>query len=193
MLKLRSDNRIIGDGEIDTLIKGITEAIPLLNDLRDNNSVIQEGLHKMNIRQLEGLVEVMPSGSGSQTYNSLDNIGQAVFPIIQKVENAIDTLKSLFVDLTAEFRTAYAREHHAMKPEYAQFDHVSFKEVVLGTIKIKKEALAQENIRTRVHEMKQQNVAAMNTQIEAQARAYAQQLFEQHMAQMAADRADVEM
>ena len=153
MLRLRADTRPVKDAEYESLIIAVQKVNHLMKSLKSNESHIMDTINTMNSKDLQFLVDISTEkASGGAGLAKVDSYGKTIFPVIEQLEVNVATMKSIYSDISAEFRTRFAQSFNNMHKEYGEVSHQKFKDLVNQVLKMKKDEEARVTIQADLME-----------------------------------------
>jgi hypothetical protein len=153
MLRLRSDTRPVEDAEYESLLIAVQKTNHLIKSLRSNESCIMNAIKSMSSKDLQAMFTVASEkASGGAGLAKIDSYGKLIFPIIEAVENHVGTMKSIYSEVTAEFRARFGKIFNNMQKEYGEVSHAKFKNAVDQVLTMKKDEEARATIEANIME-----------------------------------------
>jgi len=153
MLRLRADTRPVKDAEYESLMIAVQKTSHLMKSLKSNESCIMDAIKSMSSKDLQILVDISTEkASGGAGLAKVDSYGKVIFPVIEQLEDNVGTMKSIYSDISAEFRTRFAQSFHNMHKEYGEVSHQKFKDAANQVLKMKKDEEARATIQADLME-----------------------------------------
>ena len=139
LLRLRTDTRKVKDAEYESLIIAVQKVNHIMKSWKSNASNITDAMAKMSSKDLQILADIASEkASGGAGLAKVDAYAKVIYPAIQQVEDSVATMKSIYSDITTEFRVMFGEAFHSMQKEYGELSHQKFKEAVNQLLKVKK-------------------------------------------------------
>jgi hypothetical protein len=167
ILKVTADHRTVHATEVADFVETLLDVSRGLAEVD-----VQALLTTTPLTVLREIQTCGVGGTGHSIAVKMEKTARQMLPELEKLQEGMTLLKELYNYKLVQFNSSYASLYHSTRlAECATFDHTLFKDAVDGAVKMR-ETMAMEDA-TRV--MRE----TMRTQMEKEARAYAETLAKQ--------------